>query len=58
MQALKRGAFDFITKPWNNARLVAIVQAAAAQPARRAAPASPRASALLGDSAPMRELRR
>ena len=57
VQALKLGAFDFVTKPWNNARLVAIVQAAAA--ARRPAlPAAPRTSALLGESAPMRQLRR
>ena len=60
VQALKLGAFDFVTKPWNNARLVAIVQAAAAsrRPAGPAGPAAPRASALLGDSAPMRQLRR
>ena len=57
VQALKLGAFDFVTKPWNNARLVAIVQAAAAS-RRPAVPATPRASALLGESAPMRQLRR
>jgi len=56
VQALKSGAFDFVTKPWDNARLVAVVQAAAAS--RRPAPAAPRASALLGDSAAMRQLRR
>ena len=57
VQALKAGAFDFVTKPWNNARLLAIVQAAAAS-RRPCAPAAPRASALLGDSQPMRQLRR
>jgi DNA-binding NtrC family response regulator len=57
VQALKLGAFDFVTKPWNNARLVAIVQAAASS-RRPAAPASKPSSALLGDSAPMRQLRR
>jgi DNA-binding NtrC family response regulator len=57
VQALKLGAFDFVTKPWDNARLVAIVQAAAAS--RRPAPALEREeSALLGDSAAMRALRR
>jgi DNA-binding NtrC family response regulator len=57
VQALKLGAFDFVTKPWNNARLVAIVQAAAAS--RRPAVASASAaSSLLGESAPMRQLRR
>lgn len=30
VQALKLGAFDFITKPWDNARLIATVQAALA----------------------------
>jgi DNA-binding NtrC family response regulator len=30
VRALKAGAFDFVTKPWDNARLVAVVQAAAA----------------------------
>ena len=60
VQALKLGAFDFVTKPWNNARLVAIVQAAAAsrRPASAPADPSPRASSLLGDSTPMRQLRR
>ena len=56
VQALKLGAFDFVTKPWNNARLVAIVQAAAAS--RRPASASAEPSPLLGDSASMRQLRR
>ena len=57
VQALKLGAFDFVTKPWNNARLVAIVQAAAAS-RRPAATPEPRGSSLLGDSAQMRQLRR
>lgn len=56
VQALKIGAVDFVTKPWNNARLVATVQAAVAT--RGATPAATlRASSLLGDSAPMRALR-
>jgi len=57
VQALKIGAFDFVTKPWNNARLVATVQAAVAT--RSATPAAAlRTSSLLGDSAPMRSLRK
>jgi DNA-binding NtrC family response regulator len=55
VQALKLGAFDFVTKPWDNARLVAIAQAAAAS--RRPAPERA-ASGLLGDSPAMRQLRR
>ncbi|MFZ6743214.1 sigma-54-dependent transcriptional regulator [Undibacterium sp. JH2W] len=31
VEALKRGACDFITKPWNNERLVATVQSAASR---------------------------
>jgi len=57
VQALKIGAFDFVTKPWNNARLVAIVQAAAAARRPTTTPAT-RTSALLGESAAMRQLRR
>ena len=58
VQALRRGAFDFITKPWDNARLVAIVQAAAASRRgdRRRRPRARRRCS--GDSAPMRQLRR
>jgi len=42
VQALKRGAFDFITKPWDNVRLIATCREALqkAQPAADAAPAS------------------
>lgn len=54
VQALKLGAFDFVTKPWDNARLVATVAAALAS---RAPLAEVGASPLLGDSAAMRELR-
>ncbi len=60
VEALKRGASDFITKPWDNARLVAAVEGALARHAA-AAPAAPglaaNGSPLMGDSAPMRELR-
>jgi DNA-binding NtrC family response regulator len=54
VEALKRGAVDFITKPWDNARLVAAVDAALS---RRAAANVPGASALMGESAPMREVK-
>lgn len=62
VEALKRGASDFITKPWDNARLVAAVDGAlarhaAAAPVTASAPADTAASPLMGDSAPMRELR-
>jgi DNA-binding NtrC family response regulator len=53
VEALKRGASDFITKPWDNARLVAAVENALA---RRSA--TPRAkgvcASLMGDSDAMR----
>ena len=55
VQALKLGAFDFITKPWDNQKLVATVSAALASRHPRAVEATD--SLLLGDSAPMRELR-
>jgi len=52
--ALQRGAGDFITKPWDNARLVAAVDQALA---RRAAMRAPAASTeLMGQSQAMREL--
>ena len=38
VEALKRGASDFITKPWDNARLVAAVDSALARGARQAPP--------------------
>jgi len=42
VQALKHGAFDFITKPWDNVRLIATCREALqrAQPSTAAAPAS------------------
>ena len=56
VEALKRGAGDFITKPWDNARLIAAVETALARHA--AAAARPAASFnLMGDSAPMREVK-
>lgn len=63
VEALKRGACDFITKPWDNARLVAAVDAALARraaelPARLAAGNADDASAaLMGDSPAMRSVK-
>jgi len=55
VRALKLGAFDFVTKPWDNERLCATVAAAIAS-REPALPASE--SPLLGESPAMRELRR
>ena len=55
VRAVKLGAFDFITKPWDNERLVATVAAAAASRAPREEAGD---SPLLGTSAAMVELRR
>ena len=61
VEALKRGASDFITKPWDNARLVAAVDGALARHAAaaplEAKPGPAAASPLMGESGPMRELR-
>ncbi|WP_093554151.1 sigma-54-dependent transcriptional regulator [Pseudoduganella namucuonensis] len=58
VEALKRGACDFITKPWDNARLVAAVDSALARHAAAASPAmSPATEALMGDSAAMRAVK-
>lgn len=56
VEALKRGASDFITKPWDNARLIAAVDSALA---RRAASVPPSSASveLMGESAAMREVR-
>jgi len=54
VEALKRGASDFITKPWDNARLVAAVDSALA---RRSASAPAASSALMGESNAMRDVK-
>ena len=54
VEAMKRGACDFLTKPWDNAHLAAAVDAALA---RRTAPAAGTAEELMGDSPAMRQLR-
>nr|WP_315394048.1 sigma-54 dependent transcriptional regulator [uncultured Duganella sp.] len=55
VEALKRGAGDFITKPWDNARLVAAVDQALAR--RAAAHGSSSSPELMGESTAMRELK-
>ena len=56
--ALKRGAHDFITKPWDNARLLAAVENALAQRAQPRPPsATPATAALMGSSSAMAALR-
>ncbi|WBS03177.1 sigma-54 dependent transcriptional regulator [Pseudoduganella sp. SL102] len=57
VEALKRGAADFITKPWDNARLVAAVDAALARRRPATGTALRGASELMGDSAPMQAVR-
>jgi DNA-binding NtrC family response regulator len=55
VEALKRGASDFITKPWDNARLVAAVDSALAR--RSAAAGAAATSGLMGDSSAMRDVK-
>jgi len=55
VEALKRGADDFLTKPWDNARLMAAVDSALAR--RSTAPAHGATAALMGESAPMQAVR-
>ena len=56
VEALKRGASDFITKPWDNARLIAAVDSALARRAATQAPPNALAE-LMGESAAMREVK-
>ncbi len=55
VEALKLGAFDFITKPWDNAKLLATVNSALEQRAQRTDPQH--ADGLLGRSPAMERLR-
>src|SRR5476649_2740659 len=52
--ALKRGATDFITKPWNNAHLEAAIDAALSHRAALQAPAMP---SLISNSPAMRDIK-
>jgi len=56
--ALKRGAADFITKPWSNAHLEAAIDAALGRrAARRAALHVPAMPSLISDSPAMRDIK-
>jgi DNA-binding NtrC family response regulator len=57
VEALKRGAGDFLTKPWDNARLVAAVDQALARRSRAVPAGTTATAALMGESAAMRELK-
>ena len=54
VEALKRGAGDFITKPWDNARLLAAVEAALARRGARTAGVD---AGLMGESKAMLEVK-
>lgn len=58
VQALKRGAGDFVTKPWDNAHLIAAVDGALARrsTAVRNTPGTTSGGGLIGDSVVMRSL--
>lgn len=56
VEALKRGASDFITKPWDNARLVAAVDQALLRRAAARTPPSALAE-LMGESPALREVK-
>ncbi len=55
VEALKRGACDFITKPWDNVRLLAAVETALAR--RTVVPSTGALSMLMGQSLAMCQLR-
>jgi len=57
VSALKRGADDFITKPWDNAHLISAVETAYGRRTLPKPSATDALAALIGESAPMRELR-
>ena len=59
VEAMKRGACDFITKPWDNARLLAMVENALSRngAASAASAAGDTTGALIGNAPSMRELR-
>jgi DNA-binding NtrC family response regulator len=56
VEAMKRGACDFVTKPWDNARLLAIVDNALSRTGATQV-ASGATGALIGNAPAMRELR-
>jgi DNA-binding NtrC family response regulator len=57
VEAMKRGACDFITKPWDNERVLAAVDGALARRSASSPGARSAGEALMGASRAMRELR-
>lgn len=57
VEALKRGATDFITKPWDNAKLLSTIEAALARRQKLKAEQTDALSMLRGQSRAMQELR-
>ena len=60
VEGMKRGAFDFLVKPWENGRLMAVLTAARDRACRRQQPAAAEAPPALfwGTSRPMEAIRR
>lgn len=57
VEALKRGASDFITKPWDNAKLLSTIETALARRQKLKAEQADALSMLMGQSRAMQELR-
>lgn len=59
VEGMKRGAFDFIVKPWNNEKLISTLRAATGSGADSSKPAPEKTHEMYwGTSAPMLQLRR
>ena len=58
VEGMKRGAFDFIVKPWDNERLVAILSSARDKARRRQKPAAEQPPMFWGGSRRMQAIRR
>ena len=58
VEGMKRGAFDFVVKPWDNAKLLGILEEACKK-RRKAAPQAPNATPTMqwGESEAMKQLR-
>ncbi len=58
VEGMKRGAFDFVVKPWDNAKLLGILEEACKK-RRKAAPQAPNAAPTMqwGESEAMKQLR-